>query len=151
MSSFHSIISEPSVPIASLLLLAFVTLVFGTGIYVVSGRWGAARPKRDAKAIARWNEAQQEGFWRVALRRHLLLSFLLSYTVVAHFWTVTPILSLSSDSFVRALLLAPLVILVEAGMDWFSLRRQATEAHERAARLQDEQNEERLSSRFRHP
>ena len=149
MSSLLSIFSElRSVQVASLLILAFIAVVFGTGIYVVSGRWGAGRPKRDATAIARWNEARQEGFWPIAVRRHLLGSAFASYLLAAHYGA-TSLFSFSLASLSRAVLLAPALWLFAAGMDWFSLRRRAEEAHDRAARLQDEQNDDRLRSRFR--
>ena len=122
-------------------IATFVTVVLGTGIYVVSGRWAAARPARDAKAFARREKAQRTGFLRFALRGPVpfFICFFFARSFF-HAWQHTGRLELPIAELLDRGFFATAVGFAAAGVEWFVIKNRAEEAHDRAARLQDERH-----------
>src|SRR4051812_10458231 len=100
---------------ANQIALLWVALVgiafFAVGIYVVSGRWAADRPKRDAKALARWESARRLGFWRFALRSGSLPSCILFFygRDLLRSWMITRTWEISRDAAIEAGVFATVV------------------------------------------
>jgi hypothetical protein len=123
---------------ASVAVLAAVFLA--TGIYVVSGRWAAGQPKRDARALARWEAAKRRGFWRFALRSGSLPAAFVYFYAAAliHAWRRAQVLALSNEETIETGILALVLGSMATVLDWIFTRRRAEEVHDRAARMQDE-------------
>jgi hypothetical protein len=120
-------------------IVAFGAAFFGAGIYVVSGRWAAKQPQRDAKAIARWEKNRRTGFSRFALRNSVPVFWgLLFAHAFYRGWRFSGRLALSPEEVINTGLLATAAGFVVAAANWFEIRRRAEEAHDRAARQQDE-------------
>jgi hypothetical protein len=122
--------------------LGLLTLgFFAAGIYVVSGRWAAGRPKRDAKAIARWDALRAKGFRHFAFRNTALPVWLLFFSGRALLvsWREAQSLRLPLNQWIELGALAVGAALITAMIAWRSIRHAAEEAHDRAARLQDQQ------------
>lgn len=140
MNSPGAFLAELSPLLVRVLPVLIIAGIFlGTGIYVVSGRWASTLPKRDADAIARWEDFQRSGFFVSAMRRSMPFYFAFFFaSTFLKAWRLSGSLALTPEEVINTGLLASAVGLAGSRATWHFVRRRAEEAHDRAARAQDE-------------